>query len=200
MFKCIRLSLSLSLSRFRKIFNSTYKYAERSIDAHMIFNVLWIKVPMCVALSFCIPANRRLRIDFPSAPKSPERHAPLPHFDSIVWRLQSRRVTAQGQSYANCQPKDERGRTWRGKGGTRSAYSRVPGDDRSMYIPARLGQGLWTCTVGTVMHRCRWIVLHKFMTGECETRAHMHAPQDEDESSWRAGGRGPRASHATGRR
>jgi len=53
-----------------------------------------------------------------------------------------------------------------GAGGTRSAYSRW---GRSKY--PRLRQGLWTCAVDPVMHRCRWIVLHKFMTGKCETRA-----------------------------
>lgn len=55
-----------------------------------------------------------------------------------------------------------------GTGGTKSAYSRR---GRSKY--PWLGQGLWTCAVDPVMHRCRWIVLHKFMTGKCETRMYL---------------------------
>lgn len=81
--------------------------------------------------------------------------------------MESRRVIAQGQSYANCQPKDERGRAQRdGRNEERVSAPRTIDGTRGSD-----GQGLWTCAVGPVMHRCRWIVLHKFMTGECEMRA-----------------------------
>lgn len=66
------------------------------------------------------------------------------------------------------------------------------GRGRDRGVAGRARGGLWTYAVGPVMHRCRWIVLHKLMMSERETCEYTHRGTKTNRLGDAVSPRGPR--------